>query len=278
MEAKLVDMNDYVLSGEGANGQSFDHKTDSSVMLKLYNLNAPYEITENELNKARKVYDAGIPTPRPGEFITDGKGRYGIRFQRIVGKKSFARALSNDPDNVEAYARAFADMCRQLHSTEVNTSDFPNIKDVDKQLLDSNPYFSDEEKVRVRAFIDSVPDAFTAIHGDLQYGNAIMVGDERYFIDLGDFAYGHPYFDLGMVLLTTLYEDVDFLKEAFHITPDVAVKFWHYFVKGYWGDDADEKAVEKMLMPYVGLKVLIIERDSKMFFPNYHEILLNSID
>lgn len=277
MEAIKIDLNDYVQSGEGANGQSFNHKQDSAIMLKLYNKTAPYEITESELCKAVKVYNAGIPTPRPGEFVTDGDGRYGIRFERIVGKKSFARAVSDDPANVETYARDFAALCRQLHSTNIDKGEFPSIKEVDKRLLEQNPYFADDEKAKVRAFIDSAPDATTAIHGDLQYGNAIMVGDKRYFIDLGDFAYGHPYFDLGMVLLTTLYEDEGFLKEAFHLTPDVAADFWHYFVKGYWGDDADEAAIEKMLLPYVGLKVLIIERDAKIFFPNYHKILMENI-
>ena len=277
MEAIKIDLNDYVQSGEGANGQSFNHKHDSSVMLKLYNKNAPYEITESELCKAEKVYKTGIPTPRPGEFVTDGNGRYGIRFERIVGKKSFARAISDNPEDVESYARSFACMCRQLHETHIDTAEFPSIKDVDIRLLEQNPYFTEEEKAKVKAFIESVPDCDTAIHGDLQYGNAIMVDDKRYFIDLGDFAYGHPYFDLGMVLLTTLYEDEGFLKEAFHLTPDVAAKFWHYFVKGYGGDDADEKAIEKSLLPYAGLKVLIIERDSKMFFPDYHKLLMENI-
>ena len=36
MEAIKISLNDYVLSGGGANGESYDHKTDPSVMLKLY--------------------------------------------------------------------------------------------------------------------------------------------------------------------------------------------------------------------------------------------------
>ena len=277
MKAIKVDMNDYEQSGEGANGQSFNHKHDSRIMLKLYNQSAPYEITESELIKAEKVYKTGIPTPRPGDFITDGNGRYGIRFERIVGKKSFARAISDNPEKVEVLARDFAALCRLLHSTHVDKAEFPDIRDVNLSLLEQNPYFTQEEKARVRAFIGSVPDSDTAIHGDLQYGNARRADGKKYFIDLGDFAYGHPYFDLGMILLTTIYEDEAFLKEAFHLTPDVAAEFWHYFVKGYWGDDADKKAIEKMLLPYAGLKVLIIERDSKMHFPAYHKILMDNI-
>ena len=35
---------------------------------------------------ARKVYETGIPTPKPGEYVVTEDGRYGIRFNRILGK------------------------------------------------------------------------------------------------------------------------------------------------------------------------------------------------
>ena len=36
MEAIEINLDDYVLFGGGANGDSFNHKTDPTVMLKLY--------------------------------------------------------------------------------------------------------------------------------------------------------------------------------------------------------------------------------------------------
>ena len=36
MEAIKISLNDYVLSGGGFNGESYDSKTDPTVMLKLY--------------------------------------------------------------------------------------------------------------------------------------------------------------------------------------------------------------------------------------------------
>lgn len=93
MEARKIDLNDFVHSGEGANGESLNHRTDSSVMVKLYNAGTPVGKIEAELDFTRKVYSLGIPCPKPGEFVTDGEGRYGIQFQRIVGKKSFSRAV-----------------------------------------------------------------------------------------------------------------------------------------------------------------------------------------
>lgn len=270
MEAKIINLNDYVYTGEGANGESYNHKDDSSIMLKLYNATAPEEIIYNELELSHKVYDAGIPTPKPGELVTDGKGRLGIRFERIAGKISFSRATGDNPDKVEYYARRFARLCKVLHSTRLSRQDFPDIKEYDTSILDSLPFYTAEERAIMKRYIADAPDGDTAIHGDLQFSNAIMDGEKDYLIDLGDFACGSPLFDLGMVLFTCLYDNHDFMREVFHIEPPVAERFWHYFVKEYFGEDADPSQKEKELRPYAALKLLIIERNAGGPIPEYH--------
>ena len=99
---------------------------------------------------------------------------------------------------------------------------------VARQLAD-NPFFSPAEKDRLLRFIQDAPDTDTAIHGDLQFGNAIFAGDARYFIDLGDFCYGYPLFDVGMVYCTAFLSEPDFVKEAFHMEPRTALRFWQAF-------------------------------------------------
>lgn len=272
MEARLIDLNDYERFGEGANGVSYNHKADPGRMMKLYNAGAPMSNIINEWNFAHMVYDAGIPTPRPGDLVTDGE-RFGMEFERTSGKKSFSRASGDDPEHVAEYAQRFAAMCRKLHSTEVDTGKFRNIKDVYLELLAGNPYFKPGEKEKVAEFIKATPDACTAIHGDLQFSNAIFVGEKEYFIDLGDFSYGNPLFDLGMVLLTCIYDDEAFIKEFFHMSKDTAREFWEAFVPAYFGDGMSPDEAEALLRPYAGLKVLIIERDSQMYFPNFHALL-----
>lgn len=276
MEPILIDLNDYEYAGEGANGASYNHRTDPSVMMKLYNAKAPHEVIMAELEASHKVFEAGIATPEPGDFVTDGNGRFGIRFRRITGKKSFSRAVGDEPERVEEYARRFARMCLKLHSTHLKPGEFRDIKAMDLELLEKNPWFTAEEKEKVAAFIKAAPDGDTAIHGDLQYSNAIFAESGEYFIDLGDFACGSPLFDLGMVLLCCVYDGEDFIREVFHMEPRTAKEFWFWFVKEYFGEDSDPKAIEEMLRPYAGLKVLIIERDSGMHFPEFHA-LLNSV-
>ena len=266
-----IDLADYEYAGEGANGCSYNHRTDPTVMLKLYKPGLRQQPLD-EVCVARKVFAAGIPTPRPGDFVTDGK-RFGIRFRRISGKKSFARAIGEDPSRVADYAARFAQMCLRLHATPVDSGTFENVKHRYLRLLGENPFFSPEQKEQLTDFIRNAPDAGTAIHGDLHFGNALFAQDQCYFIDLGDFCYGHPLFDLGMVYACCHISDDAFIRENFHMDKATAGAFWDAFVPAYFGPDADPQAVERQVRPYAGLKALIIERDFREPMPAFRAAL-----
>ena len=273
MEAIKISLDDYVLSGGGANGESYDHRTDPSVMLKLY---FPGKIQQplDEMMLARKVYDLGIPTPEPGEYVVTEDGRYGIRFRRIVGKKSFARAIGDEPQRVGEFAVQFAEMSRRLHATQVDTKQFENVKDRYYRLLEANPFFTVPEKDKLGRFIADAPDTPFAIHGDLQFGNVIFVGDKRYFIDLGDFCYGYKLFDVGMVYLCCCLSDEAFITEAFHMPKAVSIRFWEEFAPAYFGADRPLRDIEEEIGPYAGLKTLIVERDTRRPMPEFREKLI----
>ena len=272
MEPIKISLNDYVLSGGGANGESYDHKTDPSVMLKLY---FPGKIQQplDEMNLARKVYDMGIPTPEPGEYVVTEDGRYGIRFKRILGKKSYSRATADEPEKVVQFADEFAQMCLKLHATHVDTKQFENVKDRYYRLLKENPFFTETEKDKLARFIADTPDEDTAIHGDLQYSNVIFVGDKRYFIDLGDFCWGNHLFDTGMVYLCCCLSDEAFIQETFHMPKALAIRFWECFATAYFGKDIPLKEIEALIRPYAGLKTLIVERDTKRPMPEMRAAL-----
>ena len=272
MEPVKISLSDYVLSGGGANGESYDHKTDPSVMLKLY---FPGKIRQplDEMILACKVFEMGIPTPEPGEYVVTEDGRYGIRFKRIPGKKSFSRATADDPERVGEFAGEFAGMCLELHATPVDVTRFENVKDRYYRLLAENPFFSAQEKDRIGRFIADTPDEDTAIHGDLQFSNAIFAGDRRYFIDLGDFCYGNHLFDVGMVYLCSNLSPAPFIEETFHMPKPLAIEFWRRFVPAYFGEDRPLSDVEEQIRPYAGLKTLIIERDMGQPMPVFREAL-----
>ncbi len=278
MKPVLIDLNDYVRSGEGANGASYNHKTDPNVMLKLYFRN--FEAAEKELELAQKVYAMGIPTPEPGDLITDGK-QIGIRFRRIEGKKSYSRACGDNPENTEEYAREFARLCKQLHATHVDTAQFENVKDRYYKMLSDNPDFTPEQKEKIRAFIAAAPDADTALHGDLQFGNGIFVEKDgvrkQYFIDLGDFCYGYYMFDLGMVYLCCCLNNEEWTQEVNHMSNATARRFWDAFAREYFGPEADLEQVEKEVRVYAGIKTLMVERDTRCPMPQFRAMLEGTV-
>ena len=278
MSPTLIDLNDYIRVGEGANGASYNHKTDPSLMMKLYFRN--FEAAALELELAKKVYNMGIPTPEPGDLVTDGT-QMGIRFRRIEGKKSYSRACGDNPERTDEYAREFARMCRQLHATHVDTSLFENVKDRLYRMLDANPDFTPEQKRKIHDFIAAAPDADTAIHGDLQFSNGIFVEEngvrKQYFIDLGDFCYGYYMFDLGMLYLCCCLNDGAWTMEQYHMSNATARRFWDAFAREYFGPDADLEEMERQVKIYAGLKTLIVERDTHCPMPQFRAMLEGTV-
>lgn len=271
-EPILVSLADYVPDGGGATGDSFYLKSDPSVLLKLFHEGKTRQSLD-ELRLSHLVYDAGIPTPEPGDYVTTADGRRGIRYHRIIGKKSYARASADNPEKIPAYAAEFAGMCRQLHAVHLDTAQFENVKLRYNRLLEENPFFTKTEKDKLARFIADAPDADTAIHGDLQYGNAIFVDDKRYFIDLGDFCYGYPLFDVAMVYLCCCLSKEEFIQEVFHLPKTQARQFWEHFAAAYFGKDRPLKDIEEEIRPYAGLKTLIIERETREPMPEFRAAL-----
>jgi uncharacterized protein (TIGR02172 family) len=278
MEPKLINLDDYVRTGEGANGASYNHKTDSSVMMKLYFRN--FEAAEKELELAQKVYKIGIPTPEPGDLVTDGK-QVGIRFRRMEGKRSYSRACGDEPERTEEYAREFAQLCKKLHATHVDTTMFESVKDRFYKMLEDNPDFTPEQKQKIHDFIAAAPDADTALHGDLQFGNGIFVEKDgvrkQYFIDLGDFSYGYYMFDLGMVYLCCCLNDEQWTMEVNHMSNATARRFWDAFAREYFGPDADLEQIEKEVKIYAGIKTLMVERDTHCPMPQFRAMLEGAV-
>lgn len=272
MEAIQISLDDYVLSGGGANGESFDSRQDPSIMLKLY---FPGKVQQplDEMLLARKVYDMGIPTPEPGDYVVTEDGRYGIRFRRIQGKKSYSRATADEPEKLPQFAAEFALMCRQLHSVHVDPGQFENVKQRYFRLLEENPFFTAAEKDRLGKFIADVPDEDTAIHGDLQFSNAIFAGEKRYFIDLGDFCWGNHLFDVAMVYVCCCLSNDAFIRETFHMPKTLSMEFWRQFAPVYFGADRPLEDIEAQIRPFAGLKTLIIERDTGMPMPEFRAAL-----
>lgn len=280
MNPKMIDLSRFVQTGEGANGKSYDSLDDSTVMVKMYDPTYDTSAIIRELDIARNVFALGVPSPDPGQLVTDGK-RIGIQFQKIAGKRSFARAFAQEPDRVPELTREFAGLCRQLHATQCPTDRFPSVKDDYIFLLEHETLMDGNLKERVRKYIrNGVPDCNTACHGDLHFGNVITTlaagapmnsPHNTYFIDLGYFGYGYPLFDIGMTYLICNLSTPDFVESNFHVTVDTLKSAWQHFRQEYFncpdsllaekffGRNVPSNDIDSRLHPFAMIKLLLVE-------------------
>ena len=268
---ELIDMADYEESGDGYTAISYNHK-DGKRMMKLYAEYMPISEPERELAMSRAIMDLGIRIPKAYRLVTDGK-RVGVEFERIQGKRSFARAISQEPEHLEAYMEDFAAACRKLHATPCNTEVFPSVKDHFNAVIDASKDLDEAQKARCHAFVAAAPDATTCLHGDMHIGNIITAGGEDYWIDLADFRYGHPYFDMGMLYFVTLSNPSDEIAmRLFHVSHAVMVKVWELFMRYYFGPEADLAEVSRTIEPYAALYMIHFSNRESML-PHWRPVI-----
>ena len=253
---ETINLNDYVQTGEGGTSLTYTHKT-RPTMAKLFNLANEAELAEREFLTARAVFEMGIPTPEPLRLVTDGDRR-GVEYELISNKRSFTRIISQEPERLEEISLAFARMARELHTKKADTSCFTSIKETLRCFYqEKGDRVTEEYKERALAFIDKAPDADTCLHGDLHIGNVITDGRCNLWIDLGQFSYGVPEWDLGW--MWTICNRMDGHRSDFilHVTPETLKAHWNIFIATYLGTDDKATIGEytKRLMAFYAVKL-----------------------
>ena len=88
---------------------------------------------------------------------------------------------------------------------------------------------SEEDISTLRYYVESAPNRCTAVHGDLHARNIMMGNGEYLLIDMDDFSYGHPVWDLAAIdrvynLLVKL--DTQLMYETYPIPEGLTVDAW----------------------------------------------------
>ena len=260
-----IDLNDYVQSGDGYTAISYFHKDGDSVM-KLY---APFispEEVEKEKIVATRVLSLGVNTPLCGELVSY-KGQSGITFERIKGKRSIARAISEEPERIEEFMHLYTQAVKKLHQTKCDTTLFdPVLKSYSAELEKARDHFTEEEYVKIKNFMKDNENFDTCIHGDLHIGNVLLTEDnDVLFIDMADFSYGNPYFDVATFFVMAYIIGDEQVERLYHINRETMQKAWKLFVKEYYGVSAEEeiKNIEDFIKRFAGVRIIQFANRSK---------------
>ena len=258
-----IDLADYEEVGSGFTAVTYIHR-DGNTMIKMYGDFIAPEVPLTELMTSWRIANLGLNIPKAYRLVTDGK-YCGVEFQRIDNKQSFARAISNSPERLEEYAIQFARETKRLHSLRCDTAVFPDICKRFIDIVDRVKLFDETQKQKVRDFIESTPKTQTCCHGDLHIGNLLTADGQHYWIDLADFAYGNPLFDLGMMCVTANLPD-GLIRHLYHISKAQMGRVWNIFIKEYYGVTTDDE-VEKhsdLIRKYASLYMLRFSLNSTM--------------
>ena len=254
-ELQKINLDDYIQTGEGGTALTYNHK-DGKTLAKLFVSSIAADNAIREFRTGQVVYDLGVLTPKPIRLITDGE-RYGAEYELIQPKRSFTRIISQEPDQLVPLSERFAVLAKQLHQTSADTTRLPDMRELASTWIDRLVDFPDELKRRFHRFIDTVPSTPTCLHGDLHIGNIITDGSRDLWIDVGDFAYGVPEWDLDMMYYSSHFLSAERADNIFHLDNDTLRAHWDAFATVYYGTDSKEAldAEIRKLHPFIATKM-----------------------
>ena len=234
MDARTINIQEWEPFGGGGFGESYYNKSDDSVILKLNkpSVSAAKALEEFQFSKA--VFDMGIPSAQPYEYVTDGE-RYGMIVERIQGKESFGRIIADHPERLEELAAITAEYAKALHAIPCNTSVFDSVPMRSRGLIAACKEIPDDIKTRLIGYIDQLEPATTCLHGDINPCNIIIAQGKVYWIDLGDFGYGDPMYDFCIMAHMSQLGPNPLLEHIFHINRNTLRLFYESMGRHYLG-------------------------------------------
>ena len=119
-----------------------------------------------------------------------------------------------------------------LEQEKIDTSDKEKVQQLQKFYQEKN-LVPEDFKQRVLRFLEAVPDTPTLLHGDLHIGNIITDGKKTLWIDVGEFSYGVPEWDLGILWTMTHNMKQDKAEYLFHVSSETLTAHWDYFFPAY---------------------------------------------
>ena len=241
MEYKKINLSYCKKIGEGATADSYFHKNDPSLMLKLFTgkvTTSRYAF--KEVKSSQHVEKCGIATPKAHDVVI-ANGKIGIVYQRINNKVSYSRLIADNKGNLIQVAEMFVKELKELHSKKCDTQFFPGIKDVVIHAIKENKSINKDIKSKLLSFVEVLGDSDMCLHGDPHTGNLIIADGKSYWIDLGAFTHGNPWYDIGGVYF--FYKSLmgRLISSKFlHMNVFTLNNFWKQFVYFYTGDSTEE--------------------------------------
>ena len=235
---------------KGANGAVYRY--DDETILKTYFAKDALPEIKQERENARRAFVLGINTAIPYGIVRVGDG-YGT-VTELLNATSVTKLIRQNPEDMTEAAKYYIDMLKNIHATEVEDGEVPDMKETALAWADFVAAQLPEALAKkLRALIEAVPKQNTLMHGDYHTNNIMVQNGEPLLIDMDTLCMGHPVFELGSMFNAFVgYSELDHqvTMNFFGYTHETAEKFWDLSLKMYLGteDEAVCRSVAEKAM------------------------------
>ncbi len=230
--------------GKGANGAVYRY--DEETIVKVYFNSDALPDIQRERELARKALVLGINTAIPYDVVRVGEG-YGTVME-LLAATSLSKMMKKDPDHPEVPLKYYVDMLKQIHSTNVQPGDMPDMKQValDWAAFDRD-HLPKEIGDKLYQMVAAVPEQHTMLHGDYHTNNIMVRDGEALLIDMDTLCMGHPIFELGSMFNAFVgFSEVDHevTQKFLGFSHELAGIFWHKALAMYLDTEDEARLTE----------------------------------
>ena len=234
--------------GKGAHGIVYSTAPDTIV--KVYEKGALLDDIKNERELSKKAFVLGLPTAIALDTVKVGD-QYGTVFE-LLNAASCVNYVKESQKNLDDFCDKAVATLKKIHSTVCNDSSLPDMKKSHLKYVDNiRIYLSDQEYLKLKKFIEDIPEAKTLIHGDFHLKNQLLVGNQLMLIDMDTLCTGNPIFEIASVC-NSYYEFGEIRREAIEdflgISLETANYLWKNISRKYYSNLNDkqyQQAIDK---------------------------------
>ena len=225
---------------KGANGAVYRY--DNETILKTYFAKDALPEIKQERENARRAFVLGINTAIPYGIVRVGDS-YGT-VTELLNAENVTQLIRKDPENLEQPVKYYIDMLKNIHATEVEPGQVPDMKQTALAWADFvSEHIPEEQGKKLRALVEAVPQRNTLLHGDYHTNNIMVQNGEPLLIDMDTLCMGHPVFELGSMFNAFIgYSELNHqvTMDFYGYTHETAEKFWDMALKAYLDTEDEE--------------------------------------
>jgi uncharacterized protein (TIGR02172 family) len=223
-------------------------------IVKLYLLDWPETTVRYEQEMARIVMEAGLAAPRfYGRVELDG--RQGLVYERVDGP-SMLRQVVSSPWRLGHTARQFAALHAALHARQ--RPELHSQREGLRRQIGRVLVLSEEQKARILAYLDTLPDGDVVCHGDFHPDNILMAGRGPVVIDWTNASRGNAMGDVARtwLLFSTACTPPSVSRLTRAVINRLRAAFLRVYLRAYWRLGGGSMAlVEAWMLPVAAARL-----------------------